>query len=330
MRHVIIGSGAAGAAAARAIRERDEDADIVVLGEERHPPYNRCLLTDYLCDNVSWEQLFSYAEPPLSKLGIDLRLGVTVQGVDAQARSVKVEDGEVPFDRLLVATGRRPTVNETLRPYTEHIHSYYCLDDVIALKEALPRIENVVVYGQGVSTLNLITALTRLGKRVTYIIKGPHVDIPLVDESSELEGTIGGLGAEIVREDRISSVRPQDGGYVVETYQGLELPADVVFAQDTYRPSIRCVRESGVEINKGILVDLEMHTSVEHIYAAGDCVEIYHPAMRNYWINFGWPNAVEQGTIAGANMTGAHEAYGINDTLAFEILGKSFRARWWE
>jgi NAD(P)H-nitrite reductase large subunit len=108
------------------------------------------------------------------------------------------------------------------------------------------------------------------------------------------------------------------------------LPADIVFAQDTYRPNIRCVRGSGIEVNKGILVDLELHTSAEHVYAAGDCVEIYHPALRNYWINFGWPNAVEQGTLAGGNMTGEHGAYRISDTLAFEILGKSFRARWWE
>ena len=85
-----------------------------------------------------------------------------------------------------------------------------------------------------------------------------------------------------------------------------------------------------MEMSKGILVDLELHTSLEDIYAAGDCVEIYHPALKNYWINFGWPNAVQQGRVAGANMTGRHETYQISETIAFDILGKPFKARWWD
>lgn len=333
MRHVIIGTGAAGAAAARAIRREDRGAEVIVLGEEPYPPYNRCLLTDFLCDEVSREQLFDSPDPSLGDVGAGLRTDVQVARVDPAAREVHLEGGEtLGYDRLLIATGRRPVVGDTLRPFADHIQNYYTLDDVLRIKSLLPRIEHAVVSGQTVSTLNLLSGLSRLGKRITYIIRGPRVDIPLVGAATpaDLDAAINGLGAEIVREDRIVSVAPAEGTYRVETYQGREYDADVVFAAESYRPSLQCIRGTGIEVNRGILVDLELHTSAEYIYAAGDCVEIYHPTLRNYWVNFGWPNAVEQGTVAGANMAGRHETYRIRDTLAFDILGKNFEARWWQ
>ena len=80
----------------------------------------------------------------------------------------------------------------------------------------------------------------------------------------------------------------------------------------------------------GILVNPQLKTSENDIYAAGDCVEIYHPGVKDYWINFGWPNALEQGAIAGKNMTGEDEEYKIHDTIIFNLMGKPLKARWWE
>ncbi|MFV1976902.1 MAG: hypothetical protein ACC651_14230, partial [Candidatus Scalindua sp.] len=62
----------------------------------------------------------------------------------------------------------------------------------------------------------------------------------------------------------------------------------------------------------------------------GDCVEIYHPGIKGYWINFGLPNALEQGKISGKNMSGQNEEYKIQKAIAFNLMGKSLKARWWK
>ncbi len=333
MRHVIVGTGAAGSTAARTIKQYQPEADVILVGEERFPPYNRYLLTDYLCGTVGDEELFHAFDAPLEDLGIKLRKGEAVDRVYPDKKEIRLEHGEVlAYDRLLIATGRRMGVMDTLRPFQKHIRSHYTLEDFLLLKADLPKINQVVASGQAVSTLSLILAMLQLGKKVSYVIRGPRVDIPILppDIGAGLDDAMVAKGVDIVREDRIVGVQPAGEAYRVETYQGRDLSCDVVFAADTYRPNLKCVQGTGMEMSKGILVDLELHTSLEDIYAAGDCVEIYHPALKNYWINFGWPNAVQQGRVAGANMTGRHETYQISETIAFDILGKPFKARWWD
>jgi len=219
-----------------------------------------------------------------------------------------------------------------LKPYAEHIHGYYSLEDILDLKNRLDSVERVVVSGQVVSALSLLSGLRALGKEVHYVIRGPLVDIPIIPAvpPEDLDKGLREKGVQIVREDRIASIRPNGSGYAVETYQGHELAADLVFAFEAYHPNVACCRGAGLEMGKGILVDLELHTSAEDVFAAGDCVEIYDPHRRSTWVNFGWPNAVQQGRVAGANMAGGRESYEIADTVAFEVLGKPFRARWWE
>ena len=95
-------------------------------------------------------------------------------------------------------------------------------------------------------------------------------------------------------------------------------------------PNISIIKDTGIEKKLGILVNEQMETTVDDIYAAGDCVEIYHQGIRNYLINFGWPNALEQGEIAGKSMTGQKSTYKLHESLDFELMGKAIRARWWK
>ena len=108
------------------------------------------------------------------------------------------------------------------------------------------------------------------------------------------------------------------------------LTTDIVFAWDYYKPNISCIEDSAIEKKLGILVNTRLETSEEDIYSAGDCVEIYHPSIKGYWINFGLPNALEQGKIAGKNMLGQNEEYKIQEAIAFNLMGKSLKARWWK
>lgn len=333
MKHVIIGAGVAGTTAAKTIRELDKNAEVVVIGDEEHFPYRRYLLTEFLCGSVKREELKYFTLKSFKELGIKLRKGEYVKSVDIEGKSVKLFHNElVHYDKLLIATGGIPSLGLVLRPYKKYIQRYYSLDDILVLKKILPDIQKCIVSGDGLSILDLICGLTNLGKQVTYIIKGKRADFALQESEyyDDLNNFLEEKGVEIITEDQIVSIEKSESHYRVETLTHNMITTDIVFAWDHYKPNIAFLESTCINKESGVLVNTRLETSVDNIYAAGDCVEIYHPCLNYYWINFGWSNALEQGIIAGKNMLGQNEEYNIHETTAFNLIGKSLKARWWK
>jgi NADPH-dependent 2,4-dienoyl-CoA reductase/sulfur reductase-like enzyme len=333
MKHVIIGAGVAGITAAKTIKEIDKDAEVVVIGNELFLPYKRHLLTEFLCNSIKRDELIFFPMGSLKESGIKLRKGEYVKAIEPSKKLIKLHHNEVAhYDKLLIATGGSPGLGLVLRPYKKNIYFYYSLYDTLVLKEKLPEIQKCIVYGEGVSCLDLICVLCNLGKQVTYITKEERATFALseYDFEGELHEFLEEKGIEIITEDQIVFINESGHGYKVETLKQKMLSTDIVFAWDYYKPNISCIEGSGIEKKLGILVNVRLETSEENIYAAGDCVEIYHPGIKGYWINFGLPNALEQGAIAGRNMLGQNEEYKIHDAIAFNLMGKSLKARWWK
>ncbi|NIM15622.1 MAG: FAD-dependent oxidoreductase [Candidatus Aminicenantes bacterium] len=335
MKHVIIGAGVAGVTAAQTIKEIDSSAEVVLIGEERFFPYKRYLLTEFLCGNTPEDELTYMPVEYFKEQGIQLRKGQNVKAINPAEKSIKLFHNEVMhYDKLLIATGGRPGLGPVLRPFREHIQPYYSLRDILVLKRRLPGINKCIVHGDGLSSLDLLRGLYHLGKQVTYIIKGERADFDLVESefSGQLHEFLEEKGIEIITEDRVISIEKKNQHFQVMTLKQELLTADMVFAWDYYQPNIGFISpaETGIEKKVGILVNLHMRTSVEDIYAAGDCVEIYHPGVKNYWINFGWNNAMEQGTAAGKNMAGREETYKVHEAIVFDLMGKTLKARWWK
>ena len=333
MKKVIIGAGVAGITAAKTIKEINKDAEVVVIGDELFLPYKRYLLTEFLCNSIKRDELLFFSVEKLKELGIKLRKGTLVKAIDPSKKAIKLLHNEVVhYDKLLIATGGSPGLGLVLQPYKKYIHLYYSLYDTLVLKEKLPEIRKCIVFGDGISCLDLICVLHNLGKQVTYITKGERATFALDEHDFEgdLHGFLEEKGIEIITEDQIVSIDEIDQGYEVETIQQKMLTTDIIFAWDYYKPNISCIEGSAIEKKLGILVNVKLETSEEHIYAAGDCVEIYHPRIKAYWINFGLPNALEQGKIAGKNMLGQNVEYKIQEAIVFNLMGKSLKARWWK
>jgi len=333
MKHVIIGAGVAGITAAQTIKELDREAEVVVIGDELFLPYKRYLLSEFLCNSIKRKELFFFPMRMLKELGIRLRKGTSVKAIEPSQKVIKLHHNEVVhYDKLLIATGGNPSLGLVLRPFKKHIHFYYSLYDTLVLKEKLPEIKKCIVFGDGVSCLDLICVLHNLGKKVTYITRGERATFALdeYDFEGELHEFLEEKGIEIFTEDQIVSIEESDHRYLVETIQQKMLTTDIVFAWDYYKPNISCIEGSGIEKKLGILVNVKLETSQKDIYAAGDCVEFYHPSIKDYWINFGQPNALEQGRVAGKNMSGQNEEYKIQEAIVFNLMGKSLKARWWK
>jgi 3-phenylpropionate/trans-cinnamate dioxygenase ferredoxin reductase subunit len=200
------------------------------------------------------------------------------------------------------------------------------------LKKKMAGIRECIVCGQGLSSLDLICGLHKTGKEVTFIIKGakPEWDILEAKLTDEMYQLLKEKGIKIITEDRIASIAETGDKYRVFTLKQRELFADVVFAWENYLPNICCAADTTIEKKTGILVNEYLETSIAGIYAAGDCAEIYHPKLKKYWVNFGWPNALEQGEIAALNMTGQKKVYHVHDAIDFNLMGKGLKARWWK
>jgi nitrite reductase (NADH) large subunit len=332
MRYVIIGAGIAGVTAAKTIRELDKDGQIVIIGKESHFPYNRFLLTEYLCEAIGDNILYYASQEFFEEHNIRYRKGEYVKFINPETKTIKLFHNEVTgYDKLLIAVGGYPGVGPVLRPYEKYIQQYYSLENILTLKKQLDGINRCIVTGDNLTTLDLMCGMCNLGKKVTYIIGGEKIQFPRLesDFADEIHDFIVDKGIEIIPSDRIESIRKEERSYHVTTMHEKNITGDVIFASDSYVPNISLVHGTPIEKKSGILVDQHLRTSVEDIYAAGDCVEIYHPGVRDYWVNFGWPNAKNQGEIAGKNMAGQDETYEISEVLVFSLMGKSLKARWW-
>lgn len=333
MNHVIIGAGVAGVNAAQSIKEIDQDADVVIIGKEKFPPYKRYLLTEFLCDTIPKAEMTFASPESLKDMGIELRRGLAVKTINQKEKWVQIDNDEIlNYDRLLIATGGQPYLGHVLRPFLKLIQRYYSIKDLMTLKKKMASIRKCIVFGEGLSCLDLIAGLHNLGKDVTFITKEKKVIIPIADPdfNTGLHEFVAKKGIEIITGNQVLSIAKFRNHYRVITSEEKDFYGDIVFAWEQYRPYTACLKGTNIMKKSGILVNEYLETSAKDIYAAGDCVEIYHPIIKDYWINFGWPNAMEQGRIAGINMAGGNEEYNIKETPAFKIMGKEFKSRWWD
>ncbi|HDQ00194.1 MAG TPA: FAD-dependent oxidoreductase [bacterium] len=333
MKYVIIGAGVAGIAAAKTIRSVDSVAEIVLVGKENYLPYRRHRLTEFLCQKVDQQQLYYMSCEDFRALNIHFRKGQSAKFIHPERKCVQLAHNEIiNYDRLLIATGGCPQTGPAMRSFAKHLHRYYDLTDVLLLKRNLPNFNHCIVSGSGLSSLDLMAALRNLGKKVTYLTPQPRAQFPLLEQqfANDVHQFLEQQQIDIITHDRIIGIEKKDGKYQVITLNGNQLLTDLVFGWDYYQPDIGWIETTGIDRKTGILVDLHLRTSVEDIFAAGDCVEIYHPVLKNYWINFGRPNAEQQGEIAARNMTGQNVEYQIQDTIVFNLMGKPLTARWWE
>ncbi len=333
MKYVIIGAGAAGLSAAIAVKKTDPGAEVVIIGKENLLPYNRSRLTSYFYNALGEEELFYIPADFFEKPGVRLRKGQWVKIISPPEKSVKLHHNEViHYDKLLIASGASPRLGPVLRPFEKLIQRYYTLQDLRLLKKTIGPVQDCIVYGSGLSGLDLIYGLLQLGKKITYIVDGKQPDWALINENlyQEFCAFFKEKDVRVLTEERITSIEKKNDVFHVRTLNGVELTADIVFAWDEYRPNLSFIENSAIEKKLGILVNDHLETNIEDIYAAGDCVEIFHEQLKTYLINFGWANALEQGEIAGLNMTGRKTEYKLHESLDFHVIDKSIRARWWK
>lgn len=304
--YVILGNGAAGLQAAKAIRERDKTGSVVMISNEPYSTYNRPMLTKSMVAGLSAEQIAVEDASWYEQNQIYQILNREAVAIDTKEKEVKFADGSgIKYTKLIYAAGSEcfiPPIEGKDKPEVIAIRR---LSDIQKIEELLPNVKNVVVIGGGVLGLEAAWEMKKAQCRVTVLeagiqLMGRQLDdaasdmLKMISEANDIQIHTGAQIVSIEGGDHVTGVKLKDGEVI---------PAELVIVSAGVRANTDIAKEVGLEVDRAVVVNSRMETSVKDIYACGDCAQ--YQGM-NYAI---WPQALEQGKTAGANAAGDSAEY---------------------
>ena len=315
--YLIIGNSAGGVGVAEAIREVDKVRTIAIVSDEPYPAYSRPLISEYLVNRCPLENMLFRPPDFYEKNDIRGILGQKVAQLNINKRAVELEDGRIIiWEKLLLATGGLPIIPEIEGIGLKGVFTFTNLDDAKAIEEFLNQYRRkvrAVVIGGGLIGVSATEALITRGIEVTIIeMKEQILNTILDEEASALEEkALTEAGAEIITGNTVSKI----SSYLPGEATGVSLddsrliPCEMVIVAIGVQPRIELVVDTGIEINRGIVVDRHMTTSNPDVYACGDVAEAYDFVYGENRLTPIWPNAYLGGRIAGLNMAGIKAEY---------------------
>ena len=299
--YVIIGNGAAGLNAAKAIRERDKTGSVIMISNEPYSTYNRPMLTKSIMADLDENQIAVEETSWYEENNIIQLLGKEVTSIDADNKEIVMNDGmKLQYTKLIYAAGSEcfiPPIPGHDKPEVVAIRR---LADTKKIAGLLPEVKHVAVIGGGVLGLEAAWEMRKARCEVTVLELAPILMGRQLDESAgEVLKKIGqDQGIQIHTGVQIASIEGEEHVTGVKLADGTVIPAELVIVSAGVRANVALAKAAGVEVDRAAVVNSKMETSVKDIYACGDCAQF---EGINYAI---WPQAVEQGKVAGANAVG--------------------------
>lgn len=310
MKYLIIGASAAGLAAAESIRKYDTEGSVIILTEEDYLPYSRPSISYYLKGKVK-ESNMALRKPAFYKQNnIDVVTGAKVTSIDRQSKTVKAGRKTYSYDRLCLATGSVPFV-----PPMENVSgkanalTFLDLAAVKEIKQMANEKTRAVVIGAGLIGMKAAEGLVKICKSVDVVELAPRVLPSILDEKSskQVKKHLENNGIKFHLENTVVKAVSKGKQITAVTLKdGKKLACDLLILAVGVRPCTELAEKAELEVNRGIITDTQtMQTSDSNIYAAGDCCVSTDMLDGSKKIIALWPNAVQQGTVAGAQMAGA-------------------------
>lgn len=311
--HVIIGASAAGLEAVEAIRRVDKACPITVVSKEPMPLYSRVGLTHFITREVGYDGLQMRDGGYFDRMKVRALMGVAALSVDAKARRLRLSNGEnMAYDNLLVASGSHAATPPI--PGTDLAGIYPCITnvDAVNIDEAIPKVKEAAVIGAGLIGIQAVDALARRGLKPAVIEMMPHVMPAMADAASArmVEEDLREAGLTVLSGVRATDVLGKDGrvsGVRVES--GEVVPCQLLVMAAGVRPNIDFLEGTGAKITHGLVVDAYQRTNLDGVYAAGDVAETIDMLSGERTVNAIWPEALNQGRVAGLNMAGVATPY---------------------
>ncbi|MFW9936997.1 MAG: NAD(P)/FAD-dependent oxidoreductase [Candidatus Thorarchaeota archaeon] len=325
MKFVIIGIGGAGISSVEAIREYDQESEIIMISKEDVPPYSACLLCHYILEEEERDVVFWKGKEFFNQMNVIPILGREVRSIQHEDKKVLIDSESVEYDKLLIAAGGYVDLPPIKGLDKNGIFTFKTLNETDKIYNWIKtkKVKKAVVIGAGFIGLDAAEGLKKKEISVTVIETLDRVLPRMLDKE------MGNIAKEILEKNDINLVLNNNVTEIlgkkqvkgVKLANGKTLDADIVIVATGVKPNLEFLKDSGINTNIGVIVNEFLQTNVPEIYAAGDIVESTNLMTENREPILLWSNALTQGTIAGYNMVGRKIKY---EGSAIQTLIKVF------
>jgi 3-phenylpropionate/trans-cinnamate dioxygenase ferredoxin reductase component len=336
--YLLIGGFAAGYCAAE-LRKRGANGQIVLVGREPEPPYERPPLSkEYMRGEAKREN--AYVNPPswFEENGVELHSGTNVMSLDAESRTAKLQGGEeISFEKALIATGASVNILRVDGANLDGIHYLRTFGNSDNIREAAEKADRVVLVGGSYIGCEVAASLKAKGTDCAIVMMEEVVLSRNFGEEAGrfFQGILEEKGIEIHGGETLAAFEGDDHATGVVTESGKTVDGDLVVVGAGVKPDVMLAQKAGLEIDDemgGIRCDETLQTSVEGIYAAGDVCS-YESRIHGRRLRVEhWDVAMQQGIHAGRVMSGDAAPYEVvpyffsdlADWASLEYVGPAF------
>ena len=311
--YIIVGGGLAGASAVEGIRERDKKGTILLVGSEKHLPYDRPPLSKKLWfGKKKVEDIFIHDRKFYDENNVIIESGVTIALLDPKQRSVTTSMGkQYRYRKLLLATGGVPRTLPIPGGNIEGICYFRTLDDYLKLRKGATEGKKAVIIGGGFIGSEIAAAMAINKIDVTMIFPESFLVSRVFPEylGKALLSQFISRGIKVLANEKPSAFSKEGDRFTTYTESGKKIESDMVIVGIGIAPSLELPRRAGLQTANGVIVDEYLQASLPDIYAAGDLAFFPYQALGKQTRVEHWDNALNQGKQAGLNMAGAHKPY---------------------
>jgi NAD(P)H-nitrite reductase large subunit len=314
-KYLIIGNSVAAVAAVEAIRSKDSTGRITIISDEPYSVYSRPLITYFLSGKVDEKRMFYRDGDFCQRNKVVTILGERVMTLYPQEKKVVLENGRgLHFDRLLLSTGGTPIIPQIEGKKLRGVFTFTRWNDARQVRDFIEsqKVRRALVVGGGLIGLKVTEALVELGVEVTVVELADRLLGATFDrKASELvKNYIKEFAISVLVNNTITGIKGENSTVSGATLRdGTVIDAQLIVFAIGVRPNTSLAEEAGIEVNRGVVVNEQMETSVPDIYAAGDVAEGWDALMHARRPLPIWPVAHRQGSIAGYNMAGLPKKY---------------------
>lgn len=314
MHAIIIGNGISGITAARHIRKRDADAIITVISKETKYFFSRTALMYIYMGHMKAEHTQPYEPFFWEKNRIDL-IQDSVTQIDFENQEVALANQRLSYDVLILATGSKPNKFGWPGQDLKHVGGLYSMQDLEGLEAISSEIDRGVIVGGGLIGIELAEMLLSRQKKVTFLVREKTFWSGVL---SEEEGAM--IGQHMVQDHHVDLrlgtnlkeiIGDNDGkaSAVIIEETGEEVACEYVGLTAGVSPNIAFLKNSGLEIDKGILVDPYLKTNFNNVYAIGDCAQFREPLPNRRPLEQVWYTGRMMGETVAKTISGIPSKY---------------------
>jgi NAD(P)H-nitrite reductase large subunit len=311
VRHLIIGGGTAGMNAMRTIREEEREAsEITLVTAER--PYSRMVLPYYLDKSIAENHVYTATGADLMRWKVKTLIGRRATALDVKANVCTLDDGSrVEYDDCLIATGSSAARAPVPGADGSGIHSFWTLEEARGVLTSITPGSQVVMVGAGFISFTILNSILSLGAKLTVVELMPRILPRMVDDTGAtvVEDWLKAHGVTVRTNAKLAKIEDVKGRKRLKFASGPDLTADVVIMATGIRTNLGWLKDSGVDVKQGVVVDEHLRSSIPNVYAAGDVAQGRDLISGQSAVHAIEPTAQEHGRIVGANMAGKDVKY---------------------